>query len=331
MRLSICIPTYNRGPFIGELLDSILAQLSYGCELEVIVSDNASTDQTEEVINSYRDRIANLVYYRAAENMGADRNFLKVVELASGDFCWLMGSDDKLEPGSVAEIEKHCRAHPEIAGLSLNRNAYTYEMDKRISERPVAGGVFAGDELIEGAETIFSKLGEYFGYLSGQVVRRDLWNESVGRDNITDYFNAYVHIFIIGKMVQRRPAWFYVSKPCVGWRSGNDSFLSEGAFKRMMIDVLGYEKIARGLFGSKSSAYHDINRTVASVHVRYAIMGAKLNASPSSFFQKAAPVLVRQYWRYPAFWTHTAPVFLVPSRVLRAVRWGYRRTLKRAA
>lgn len=331
MRLSICIPTYNRGPFIGELLDSIIAQSGYGCEVEVVISDNASTDQTQEVINAYRDRIPSLVYYQAAENMGADRNFLKVVELATGDFCWLMGSDDILEPGSIAEIEEHCSAHPEIAGLSLNRNAYSYAMDARIRERPVASGIFAGDELIRGADDIFSKLGEYFGYLSGQVVRRDLWDESVAKDNVTDYFNAYVHIYIIGKMVQRCPAWFYVSKPCVGWRSGNDSFMSEGAFKRMMIDVVGYEKIARGLFGTKSPTYHHINEFVASVHVRYAVLTAKVNNSPASFFKKAIPVLVRQYWRYPAFWTHTAPLLVIPAPLMRAARWGYRRTLKRAA
>ena len=204
-------------------------------------------------------------------------------------------------------------------------------MDQQIPERPVASGMFRKDTLLQGADDIFSRLGEYFGYLSGQVVRRDLWNDVVSNENVSHYFNAYVHIFIIGKMVQRRPAWFYVCKPCVGWRSGNDSFLSEGAFKRLMIDVQGYEKIALGLFGTNSPTYHAINRTVASVHVRYALAGAKLNGMPAEFYRKSAPILFRQYGRYPEFWTHTAPLFLIPSRALRAARWLYRRTLKRAA
>jgi abequosyltransferase len=330
MRLSICIPTYNRGPFIGELLDSILDQAGYRCELEVIVSDNASTDGTQDVVESYRSRLPGLVYHRADENMGADRNFLKVVELATGEFCWLMGSDDRLEPGSIAEIEGHCRSHPKIAGLSLNRNAYDYSMEKRIYERPVANNLFREDVLIEGTDTIFRGLGDYFGYLSGQVVRRDLWNEVVVRDDVRTYFNAYVHIYIIGRMIQQEPYWFYVHSPCVGWRSGNDSFLSEGDLKRMKIDVLGYEKIARGLFGADSTTYRDVNSTVASVHVRYAIMGAKLKGLPPSFFREAGPLLVRSYWRYPQFWLHTAPLFLIPSSVMRAIRWGYRNTLKRA-
>jgi len=327
MRLSICIPTYNRGPFIGELLDSILTQRGHDCEIEVVISDNASTDQTADVIAAYRDRLS-LVYYRAVSNMGADRNFLKVVELATGDFCWLMGSDDILEPGSVAEIVRHCRAHDHIAGLSVNRNAYNYTMTARIFERPVAGGQINGDCLLKTPDDIFVKLGEYFGYLSGQVIRRDLWNRVIADFDVTPYFNAYVHIYIIGEMLRYEPCWFYVSKPCVGWRSDNDSFLSSGEFKRMRIDVIGYEKISRGLFGAGNPTYRHVNSTVASVHVRYAILGAKLKGLPSSFYRQAIPLLLHSYWRYPAFWIHTAPLLLIPTSLMRLARWGYRRTIK---
>lgn len=329
MRLSICIPTYNRGPFIGELLDSILTQTGHDCDIEVVVSDNASTDDTQAIIQTYQKRLPGIVYHRAKQNMGADRNFLKVVELATGDYCWLMGSDDKLEPGSIAEIEKHCRANPGIAGLSVNRNAYSYAMDHRISERPVASGVLPNDTRIEGPDAIFRYLGEYFGYLSGQIVHRELWNRVVAADPIEDFFNAYVHIYIIGRMVSIEPHWFYVNKPCVGWRSANDSFLSQGEFKRMAIDVVGYEKIALGLFGANSPTYHHINRTVASIHVRYAILGAKLKGLPPSFYGEAVPLIMKYYWRYPEFWTRTAPLLVIPSPLMRLARWGYRRTLAR--
>jgi abequosyltransferase len=328
MRLSICIPTYNRGPFIGALFDSILAQQGYDCEIEVVVSDNASTDQTPAVVKAYRNRLPGLIYHRAPENLGADRNFLKVVALATGDFCWLMGSDDILEPGSIAEIARHCHENGRIAGLSVNRNAYNYTMTARIFERPVAGGLLKHDQMLSTPETIFAKLGEYFGYLSGQVVNRTLWDRVIKDFDVTPYFNAYVHIYVIGEMLKREPHWFYINKPCVGWRSDNDSFLSQGEFKRMQIDVIGYEKISRGLFGAGSSTYHHINSTVASVHVRYAILGAKLKGLPVSFYRRAVPLLIRSYWRYPAFWMHTAPLLLMPTLLMRAARWGYRRTLK---
>ena len=50
VRLSICIPVYNFGPFVGQTLDSILGQSGMGEGVEVLVVDGASTDNTEEVV-----------------------------------------------------------------------------------------------------------------------------------------------------------------------------------------------------------------------------------------------------------------------------------------
>ena len=71
-------------------------------------------------------------------------------------------------------------------------------------------------------------LGDYLGYIPGQIVHRELWNKTVAANPVEKYFNAYVHVYVIAKMLQTHPRWLYVKTPCVGWRSGNDSFLSEG-------------------------------------------------------------------------------------------------------
>jgi len=99
MRLSICIPTFNRAGLLRETLDSIICQARDA--LEIVVCDNASSDATRELIQEYQGKFPRLTYFRWPENMGADRNFLKTVELATGDYCWLMGDDDHLEPGAL--------------------------------------------------------------------------------------------------------------------------------------------------------------------------------------------------------------------------------------
>lgn len=328
MRLSICIPTYNRADCIADLLDSIIAQDGYECELEIVISDNASTDDTRAVVERYRERLGRLVYHRAPENMGADRNFLKVVELASGTFCWLMGDDDILEQDAVAKISRALSEHPNIAGLTVNRYAYTVDLQERLVERPVLGGALPQSTMLTGAERTFGTLGEYFGFISGQVVSRNLWQEVVAQHDLTEYLNAYIHVYIIGRMLQKCPSWYFLHEKCVGWRSGNDSFMSEGLYKRIMIDVMGFEKISRDLFGKNSFAYHRLNRTVGSVHVKYAIAGAKTGRLPASFFWKITPVLMKRYWRYTSFWTKTVPVLAVPAHAIIGARWVYRRTLK---
>ena len=106
--LSVCIPTWNRAPYLALLLDSLLPQATD--EVEVVVSDNGSDDDTERVVEAYRPRFPRLVYHRWERNMGADRNYLKSVEVASGKYCWLSGSDDLAAPGAVERILRRARA-----------------------------------------------------------------------------------------------------------------------------------------------------------------------------------------------------------------------------
>lgn len=328
MRLSICIPTYNRAEYIGILLDSIAAQGSHGRDVEVVISDNASSDDTREVVERYQELLPNIRYFRSSSNLGADRNFLRVVELATGDYCWLMGDDDIVEPGAIARIGQVLRDHPEVAGLSVHRSAYAADLGSQLIERPVAGGSVAADVLLHGAEQIFAALAEYICFISAQVVDRKLWQEIAQGEDLSEYFNAYIHVYVIGRMLQKRPQWYYFSYPCVGWRSGNDSFMSEGALKRMLIDVYGMEKITGDLFGRKSSTYRRVNATTGSVQVRYGITGAKLDRYPISFFANVTPILFSYYWRYPGFWRNTVPILLTPGIALRTTRWLYRKTLK---
>lgn len=329
MRLSICIPTYNRARFLPDLFDSILAQTGCTIEVEVVVSDNASTDETAAVIETYRDRLPNLVYVRADENIGADRNFLRVIEYASGDYCWLMGSDDKLEPGSVAEFERQHAQHPSVTGLTLNRRAYKFDLITQMYEPRVILGDPGQDRQLQSADESFAFLGYYLGYISAQIFRRDVWISTVSESPVADYYNGYIHVYVIGRMMQARASWLYVARQCVGWRSANDSFLVRGGeFERMALDVRGYEVVTRGLFGATSPTYRILNAAVVSGLVVNAIRTAKLEGADRSFFTKSLPLLLRTYWPYSGFWLRALPLLLTPAWMMRLARSGYRRTLK---
>ncbi len=102
MRLSFCIPTYSFGEFIGETLESIITQA--GDEVEIVVGDGASTDNTEEVVRSYQSSSPKLFYYKFGKKGGVDLDLAKTVELSRGDYCWLMSSDDVLKPGAIQRV-----------------------------------------------------------------------------------------------------------------------------------------------------------------------------------------------------------------------------------
>jgi abequosyltransferase len=308
-------------------LESIVSQATD--DVDIVISDNASDDETPDIVERFRERFPRITYFRWKENVGPDRNFLKAVELASGEYCWLLGSDDRIEDGGIQSVLDALERYPGLAGISVNRQAYDKSMTRKIPERPVGGWRLKQDTLIHDAELACTLLGDYFGYLSGQVVNRELWLEVAETHDLEGYLNAYVHVYIILNMLLRRPKWLYLHRKCVGWRSGNDSFLSQGLYRRLEIDVVGFERISRDVFGVRSRAYHSLQKTVACVHARYNVLGAKVNGAPSEYYARAWRLLVRYYWRYPTFWIKTVPLLVLPGKGLKVLRWLYRLTLKR--
>lgn len=97
--LTIAIPTYNREELLQRVLQSIYKQSGIN-EIEVLVSDNASEDNTRNIIKSF----PNIVYIRNKENIGSDRNFLQCYRKATGKYIWLVGSDDVIIDGALREI-----------------------------------------------------------------------------------------------------------------------------------------------------------------------------------------------------------------------------------
>ncbi len=95
---SICIPNYNYGRFIGDTIRSVLDQ-SYP-HFEIIVADNASTDDSVEVVRSFDDPRIRLIENRY--NVGFAPNLQRATMHARHDFVNLLSSDDQMKPGALA-------------------------------------------------------------------------------------------------------------------------------------------------------------------------------------------------------------------------------------
>ncbi len=107
-RVSIGVPVYNGKKFVAEALDSILAQ-DFG-DFELIISDNASTDETQQICEAYARRDSRINYSRLPENLGAAKNYNRVFKLSSGEFFKWAPHDDLIEPrflsACLAEFDK---------------------------------------------------------------------------------------------------------------------------------------------------------------------------------------------------------------------------------
>jgi abequosyltransferase len=316
-KLSICIPTYNRAKCLSMLLDSIVQQ--YTSDVEVVVSDNASADNTAEVVSSYKSKMPNLKYVLQSENIGADRNFLAVVENASGEYAWLMGDDDRLEPGAVGAILRALAQWPDIAGIVTGVTYYDMEL------RAVTGKRILPPTIrFRNANTVFEKIVEQLGFLSAIIVNRQMWGDVCSEGQMLKFQNQYMHVYIIGRMMQRFGGWGLLQEACVGYRTGNDRLLLDsGCFQRMKVDVVGYEQIARALFGPASLTYKRANSRIFSKIVLRWLGQIKINSRSSHELWNAAELLYRYYKREPAFWYAAVPILAAPkwfSYCLRAIR-----------
>lgn len=102
--LSICIPTYNRSKYLKKSLDSIVTQNEFlDGTVEIVISDNASTDDTEEIVKPYLEKFANISYSRNAENV-RDKNFPIVLSKAHGQLRRLCNDTLVFKPDDLRKI-----------------------------------------------------------------------------------------------------------------------------------------------------------------------------------------------------------------------------------
>lgn len=120
MKLSICIPTYNRAMHLANCLNSIiLCNSRSDLKFQVCVSDNNSTDETDEVVRGAQSSV-DIKYHKNSSNLGMPRNFLNVVSMADGEFVWLIGDDDLLMPNAIEELYKLIGEHPGVDFFYVN-------------------------------------------------------------------------------------------------------------------------------------------------------------------------------------------------------------------
>src|SRR3989344_5983711 len=132
--LSICIPTYNRAEKLQQCLHHIAIQLNdegLNTAIEVVVSDNASQDNTAQIVKKFQESFGNIRYFRNEKNLGIDKNIINSVVKANGKYCWHIGDDDFIQNGALTFLVDFL-SKKEVALLTVN---YRFFIDSDTSLR----------------------------------------------------------------------------------------------------------------------------------------------------------------------------------------------------
>lgn len=250
MKLSICIPVYNnKNIFKYSLKAAANSILGFEDKAEIIISDNCSEDDIESVANEIRNTYptVKILYSRNRINKGPVYNFHRVVEIASGEYCWIIGSDDFILKHAVAKILEIINKRSCISFISLSFAHIDLPSVANNSEDPYKNII---DIIEEGSKLTFQKgpvtTGEtkwdnlvdpsfnnvFFGAVMAGIFKKTKW-ESVDRDsmdkthNFSNLQNVYPHIYIhANSMIGERAYYFAEPLLVVGdgerpW-AGND-------------------------------------------------------------------------------------------------------------
>lgn len=173
--LTISIPTYNRAAYLRELLASLFDQLMDRPQIELLISDNASFDETPDVIREFESQGLCLRSLRHETNVGADANFLHCFNEATGKYVWLLGDDDVVLPGGIGTLlsllEKGDYALIYISSYSFRAN-FLAERQRDTFRRAA--------QVVENGVPLIRPIGAMIGFISAMIANKDKYN-LVGR------------------------------------------------------------------------------------------------------------------------------------------------------
>ncbi len=302
IKLSICIPVYNFGAFIGETLASIIPQATEG--VEIVVVDGASTDNTTEVIKSLRRTFLLLRYHRLDKRGGIDRDMAKSVELAQGEYCWLFGGDDIMKPDAITDI------------LEQIREGHDVYLCESILCRSDMTPIGKHDLLAADREQVFD-LGDpasradyfsrarntaaFFSFCSSLVFKKARWDAVPADDTFVG--SHWDHVARFFRMIPDGLRVKYLPMPHLSKRGENDSFLGQGLVNRYRITIEGFDRLSRAFFTQGSPEDFHIRRTMKAEHNLKSLLDAKLLCHDRGLTDDMAILdqIVKVQYSYPLF------------------------------
>jgi len=181
-RVSIGLPTYNRGPQLDLAVASALAQTHR--EIELVISDNASTDDTPERCAAWAQRDPRVRVIRHAENRGPTENFNGLFATLEGPFVLMLADDDRLDADYVATCLAELQRDP---GLSVAAGTARYVRGRE----PVRGGKVTDLQQATAGERVLAYFASADEPFYG-VVRREALRAAAPMPNVLA--NDWLHV-----------------------------------------------------------------------------------------------------------------------------------------
>jgi len=319
--LSICIPTYNRADFLDKCLESLCSSAAGNLDkLEVVISDNASPDNTKEIVDKYQERLP-IRYFLNSENIGCERNIMAVARRAAAEHIWVFGDDDLFEDTAVPSALRHIQLGYDL--IVFNYSIWSRDMN---TMRRPRGFPSKRSRVYNTPDEVIASLGSHLGYISGLVVRKRIFTATPAEEYqpFIEYGFSHLYSMYAGML----PACKAVCPSEIAFRNRSDNCDSYFGDKGFELWIFCF------IYGT-AIVFDSLQRKGYS---RWAVVSAKnqvlrdfvepviLTGMPGTDRRVVLDKMIQLYslnWR---FWMISFPGLIIPSEIV-----GFARKMFRSA
>jgi len=220
--ISICIPTFNRSSLLEKCLHSIYSQIGNDSLFEVFVSNNNSSDNSEEVIHQYQSHYDNLTYHKNEMNLGADKNIALTIEKSKGRYFLLHGDDDYFKENTLYPLLDVINKNTESSLLFINVLSHTNDVV-----------IYHGINQFLQATSIAAS------FISSIIIRRDTFDQIEEPFKYMD--TCFNQVYLQYMILLNNPTFTLINRSIFDYEGSNPSGFNFGkVFIKSYLDILYY-------------------------------------------------------------------------------------------
>ena len=325
--ITIAIPTHNRAGYLQDNINSLLTQVKMiedQYQVEILVSDNCSTDDTQSVCKSYAES-GMIRYFRNDVNLGPDRNFLKCINLATGKFVLLLGDDDSIIEGGLKTLLN-------LIAQNSERSLILVNSFKKIVSPSIVGTkeefCFRTPDRLE-----FTDKDEFIGkidpdpltFMSSLVLNLERLRELAQLEEGTG--THFIHTVWMIRLLGLKSSVLVYPSPII--RAGTaesldfpsrDRCISE--FTLLAATLEFFSKFLPTIFKQCGYRKRTSRILVSKFVLRQSFMKLYTKIQGNNFLAYNRSKILKYTWRYPASWFLFYPSLIVPSWAMKPLRKG---------
>jgi abequosyltransferase len=303
--LTIAIPTYNRAGYLKDLLSMLADQLKDEPRVELIISDNASPDETPSVVQGFVDRGLPVRYIRNAEDIGPDANFLQCFEQARGKYVWIFSDDDLILPGALSKILIYC-ASGEYDLMWVSNYAFGGLHTPR-TVNPNMDAIEISDP-----RAYVKRVHVFFTFISGNIINKDTVLAAGAKSFSSLIGTGLIQLGWAYTALNRFSCGLFIREKLVAVRENNT-----GGYKLFQVFGPTLATITEDWLRSSSLARVVMNGTVQRF---WPLMLLQYKKCASAFSRESEPqvVLTPLFKDNIRYWTFVYPVIVLPFPLAKA-------------